>query len=274
MIVDYHTHSGLCRHAKDDLEEYIRAAIRLGLDEIGCSDHAPLPGNYDPHHRMTLEEFYSEYAPAVSELSEKYAGRIRIRRSIEIDYLDWATDWNRKFIAENDFDFVLGSVHFIGPRGQEKALFGPEYGQEELESLYDSYYQAIAASAKSGMFDIISHCDIIKKFGFFSSKRVDELTMEAMTQIRSAGACIEINTSGLRKKEHETYPSERILSIARDLKIPLTLGSDAHSPDDVGRDFDFAVDLIEAYAGGKISLFSKRERSEVRISRVRGNIVV
>jgi histidinol-phosphatase (PHP family) len=268
MIVDYHTHSRLCRHAQGDLEEYIQKAVWLGLDEIACSDHAPLPGNYDARHRMTVEEFHADYATVVSELTEKYAKKIRIRRAIEIDHLDWATDWNQKFIAENDFDFVLGSVHFVGPRGQERPLFGPEYGRDELESLCEGYYLAIADSVKSGMFDIISHFDIIKKFGSFTSKRVDQLIVEAMTQIKNAGICIEINTSGLRKPEKEMYPSERILAIARELQIPLTIGSDAHTPEDVGRDFDTIVDLVEAYGRGKISLFDKRERTEVKISRL------
>ena len=271
MIVDYHTHNRLCRHAQGDLEDYIQAAIRLGLDEIACSDHAPLPDNYDPRHRMTVEEFYGDYAPTVSALAERYAKEIRIRRAIEIDHLDWATDWNKRFIAENDFDFVLGSVHFVGAHGQEKPLFGPEYGRDELESLNEGYYLAIADSARSGMFDIISHCDIIKKLGDFRSKRVDELIREAMTGIEDAGICIEINTSGRRKPEMEVYPGERILSIARELQIPLTIGSDAHTPEDVGRDFDVIVDLVEAYGGGKISLFEKRQRTEVKISRLRRN---
>ncbi len=268
MIVDYHTHNRLCRHAQGDLEEYIQAAVRLGLDEIACSDHAPLPDNYDPHHRMTVEEFYASYAPMVSELVEKYGKKIRIKRAIEVDHLSWTTEWNKKFIAENDFDFVLGSVHFVGPQGHEKALFGPEYGRDDLESINEGYYLAIADSAKSGMFDVVSHCDIVKKFGAFSSKRVDELIQEAMSQIKQAGMCIEINTSGLRKAEKAVYPGERILSVARDLHVPLTIGSDAHTPEDVGRDFDIAVDLVEKYGGGRISLFDKRERTEVRISRL------
>ncbi|MCX6133535.1 MAG: histidinol-phosphatase HisJ [Ignavibacteriales bacterium] len=269
MIVDYHTHNRLCRHAQGDLEEYVQAAIRLGLDEVACSDHAPLPGDYDPRHRMTLEEFNSDYTPVVSALKEKYGGKIRIKYAIEVDYLDWAAEWNQKFIGQNDFDFVLGSVHFIGPRGQEKPLFGPEYGKHELESLYEGYYQTIADSAKSGMFDVISHCDIVKKFGIFSSKRVDDLVREAMTQIRNGGLCIEVNTSGLRKPEKETYPSQKILALARELKIPLTIGSDAHTPEDVGRDFDIAVDLVQAYGGGRLSVFEKRQRTEVNVSRLR-----
>jgi len=269
MIVDYHTHSGLCRHAHGNVEEYILRAIKLGFDEVGCSDHAPLPGNYDERHRMTLEEYYSLYAPAVSSLAERYRDRIRIKRGIECDYLEWATDWTAKFVRENDFDFVIGSVHFVGPLGEEKPLFGREYGEAELESLYEGYFQAILDSATSGLFDVVAHLDLIKKFGSFSSKRVDELVGEAMNRIKRSDLCIEINTSGLRRPEKDTYPGEKILALVRELHVPLTLGSDAHKPEDVGEGFERAVDLVETYGGGRIAVFDKRQRSEVKVSKIR-----
>lgn len=268
MIVDYHTHTKLCKHAQGEAEEYVLKALELRLDEVGCSDHAPLPGNFDDRHRMTAEEYTSVYSPAVSGLVEKYQKKIRIKRGIECDFLERASDWNRKFIAENDFDFVIGSVHFVGSAVEELPLFGREYGDSELATLYEGYYRALSASAESGFFDIIGHCDLIKKFGAFSSRAVDELIWEALTRIKKADLCIEVNTSGLWKPEKETYPSERMLAHARDLKIPLTLGSDAHNPEDVGKYFDRAVDLIERYGNGRISLFEKRKRSEVRVSRL------
>jgi histidinol-phosphatase (PHP family) len=265
MRVDYHTHNQLCKHAQGNLEEYIQSAVRLGLDEIACTDHGPLPDDYDPRHRMTLEEFNAEYAPAVEALREKYRKKIRVRYALEVDFLDWADEWNRRLISGNDLDFVLGSVHFIGPRGQEKALFGPEYGPEELESLNEGYYETVAESAKAGLFDVISHCDIIKKFGVFSSRRVDELIREAMIQIKNADLCIEVNTSGLRKPEKECYPGQKILDIARELHVPLTVGSDAHKPEDVGRDIESALKLAQVYGHGRISVFDKRQRTEVTI---------
>jgi histidinol-phosphatase (PHP family) len=270
MIADYHTHTALCKHAQGDVEEYVRRAVDLGFDEIGCSDHAPLPGNYDERHRMTLEQYYSEYAPRVSGLIEKYRRQIRVKRGIECDFLDWAAEWNSKFIAENDFDFVIGSVHFVGPRGEEKPLFGREYDRSEVEALYEGYFLEIANSAKAGLFDIIAHCDIVKKFGKFSTARIEELQWEAMSQIKKADLCIEINTSGLRKPELETYPGEKVLTLARDLKIPLTLGSDAHNPDQVGMDFGSAISLINKYGNGRISIFERRKRSEVNVSQLRG----
>jgi histidinol-phosphatase (PHP family) len=270
MIVDYHTHTELCRHAQGGVEEYVQRALNLGFDEVGCSDHAPLPGDYDAQHRMTLEEYYSQYAPAVAGVIEKYRRRIKVKRGIECDFLDWEAEWNSKFIAENDFDFVIGSVHFVGPRGEEKPLFGREYDVAEIEALYEGYFLEIAKSASSGLFDIIAHCDMVKKFGAFSSKRVDELIWEALNQIKKSDLCIEINASGLQKPERETYPGEKVLAIARDLKIPLTLGSDAHNPEQVGMNFDRAISLVKKYGRGRISLFERRKRTEAEVSQIRG----
>ena len=268
MVIDYHTHSRFCRHAHGEIEEYIQAAVRLGLQEVGCSDHAPLPGNYDLQHRMTLEEYYSLYAPSISGLVERYRGKISIRRGIECDYLEWTDEWTRKFIAENDFDFVIGSVHFVGGKGSERPLFGPAYDAAELAGLYEAYFESVRNSARSGAFDIIGHCDLVKKFGPCTSRRIDEGIWAALEEIRKADLCVEINTSGWRKAEQEAYPGERILALAKDLNIPMTLGSDAHTPDDVGKDFDRAVALIERYGSGRVSIFEKRQRSEVKVSRL------
>ncbi len=266
MIVDYHTHTDLCKHAEGGAEEYVLKAIALGFDEVGCSDHAPMPGNYDERHRMSLEQYYSTYAPAVSELAERYRGRIVVRRGVEVDFFPGTEGWVKKFIRENDLDFVIGSVHFIVDHGSEKALFGQDYREEEVESLHEEYFEAIKASAESGLFDIVGHCDLIKKFGQCSSKRIDEAAREALKAIKKADLCIEINTSGLRKPQGETYPSERMLAMAKELGIPLTLGSDAHKPAEVGSGFDVAVGLIEKYGDGKFSLFEKRQRREVKVS--------
>jgi len=268
MVVDYHTHSKFCRHAKGELEAYVRAAIDLGLTEIGCSDHAPLPDNYDPQHRMTLEDYYSSYAPQISELVQKYRGKIVIRRGIECDYLIWTDQLTRKFIAENDFDLVIGSVHFVGENGSEKALFGPSYESSELPGLYEEYYRAVRNSAQSGLFDVVAHLDLVKKLGPFTSKKIDEVLWGVLEQIRKSDLCLEINTSGWRRQENEAYPAERILAFARDLAIPLTLGSDAHTPDDVGRDFERALAFIEKYGRGKVAVFEKRQRREVKAGRL------
>ncbi|MBI3787619.1 MAG: histidinol-phosphatase, partial [Ignavibacteriales bacterium] len=202
----------------------------------------------------------------ITDLSRKFQGRITIKRGLEAEHLPGSEKWVKQFIDENDFDFVIGSVHFLGRFEANKPLFHKDYDGEEIEELYTDYFDAIKASAESGMFDIIGHCDLIKKFDFRSSKVIDDAIRAALEAIKKHDMCIEINTSGLRKPEKETYPSEKILKIAKELQIPLTLGSDAHKPQDVGKDFGLAIDFIERYGNGKICVFEKRRRKEVKVS--------
>ncbi|MBI4418062.1 MAG: histidinol-phosphatase HisJ [Ignavibacteriales bacterium] len=268
MIVDYHTHTFLCKHAEGDVDDYVLRALELGFDEIGCSEHIPMPGGFDEKHRMSLEEYVNIYAPSVSEIRERYKSRIRVRRGIEADFFPGTEDWVRGFIKEHDFDFVIGSVHFLGSWGFDDIVFVHQYSERDVDSVYEQYFQAVRKSAASGLFDVIAHCDLVKKFGHRPTKSLRDLAWETLREIKKAGLCIEINTSGLRKPVKEIYPSDSILEMIRELAIPLTLGSDAHSPGDVGRDFDRAVALIERYGGGHIAVFEGRERREVRVSRV------
>ena len=269
MIADYHTHTRLCKHAEGDVEEYVRRALDIGLDEVGCSEHMPMPHDFDLRHRPTIEEYTSVYAPQVSEIAEKYKGGIAVRRGIEAEFLPGTEEWVAKFIREGDFDFVIGSVHFVGKNGSERSLFGREYHPEEIETLTIDYFESIRASAMSGMFDIVAHCDLVKKFGLRLGTRTEEAMRESMKAVKRSDLCIEINTSGLRKPEQDTYPGEHVLQIAKELKIPLPLGSDAHKPGQVGASFEKAIHLVEKYGDGEIALFEKRERRNVKVSRLR-----
>jgi len=268
MIVDYHTHTSLCKHAQGDAEEYILRAIELGLDEIGCSEHNPMPGGFDEKHRMSLEQYQMNYAPTVTELRDRYKGRITVRRGIEADFFPGTEAWVGGFIRENDFDYVIGSVHFLGSWGFDDMMFVHNFEGRDVDDVYEKYFDAVRQSARSGLFDIIAHCDLVKKFGHRPKRDLTENIRATMDEIRKNNLCIEINTSGLRKPIKEMYPAESILEIARETGVPLTLGSDAHDPADVGADFTRAVELIELYGNGRISVFRGRERSEVRVSKL------
>jgi len=265
MIVDYHTHTALCKHGDGTPEDYIRKSIDLGLDEIGCSEHVPMPDGFDTAHRMDLGQYYADYAPAVGRLKDEYKGRIIVRRGIEADFFPGTEEWIRGFVMENAFDYVIGSVHFIGEWGIDNPVFVHHYEERDIDSTYEAYFEAVRKSARSGLFDIIAHCDLIKKFGHRPKKDMSDVLRETMKVIADHGLCIEINTSGLRKPVNEVYPSDAILALAREFRIPLTLGSDAHSPGDVARDFDKAISLVERFGGGKITVFEQRNRREVPV---------
>jgi len=269
MIVDYHTHTALCKHGEGTVDDYVRRALALGLDEIGASEHIPMPDRFDEVHRMTLEQYTSRYAPEVSEAAERYKGTIAVRRGIEADFYAGTEPWVRDFIDENDFDYVIGSVHFLGEWGFDNPVFLHRYEERDIDATYEQYFDTVARSAKSGLFDIIAHCDLVKKFGHRPTKSMRDPIQAMMEAIKKENLAIEINTSGLRKPVREPYPGPEILAVARQLQVPITLGSDAHTPNEVGADFDVAAALLEQYAGGRISVFEKRQRKEVPIRHLR-----
>lgn len=269
MIVDYHTHTALCKHGEGTVDDYVQRALALGLDEIGASEHIPMPDRFDEVHRMTLEQYTRGYAPEVSEAAERYKGTIAVRRGIEADFYAGTEPWVRDFIDRNDFDYVIGSVHFLGEWGFDNPVFLHRYEERDIDATYEQYFDTVARSAKSGLFDIIAHCDLVKKFGHRPTKSMREPIRAMMEAIKKENLAIEINTSGLRKPVREPYPGPEILAVARELQIPITLGSDAHTPNEVGADFDVAAALIEQYAGGRISVFEKRQRKEVPLRHLR-----
>ena len=120
------------------------------------------------------------------------------------------------------------------------------YDKEDLIPIYRRYYKLVALMAESGLYDVVAHLDLPKKFG----RRLDEeqqrdFVLPALDRIARAGMAIEINTSGLRDAAAEMYPSRQILSWAWEREIPITFGSNAHSPDQVGANFDVAVAIAK-----------------------------
>ncbi len=265
MLVDYHNHNYLCKHADGRLEEYVLRAIEIGLTEIGLSDHTPMPDDWDNKVRMSEAQFWNEYAPAVKHLQEKYRGKITIKFAVEGDFFPGTEQWVKEFNAKNDFDYVIGSVHYLGNWGFDDPHFVANYDVKDVNEIYTDYYDHVKRSAQSGLFDILGHCDLVKKFGHRPTKDMTEILRETFKVVKESGMSVEINTSGLRKPVKEMYPSEQILSILSEYRIPLALGSDAHTPGDIGRDFDLAAEMIRRYGRGKLSVYTRRQRSEIEI---------
>ncbi len=262
-MIDYHTHTRLCRHARGEMRDYVMEAISKNFKELGISDHMPLPDSFDPEHRMTIDEF-EVYKNWFNSVVDEFNGEIKIRFGIEADFIEDKIDFIKNFVSEGGFDYVIGSVHFIGDWNIASNKEVWKWEGKDVIKVYESYYRVMRELVKSGIFDIVGHFDMIKKFGHRADKNFQELIREILHLIKESGMCIEINTSGLRHKVKEIYPSVEILEIVKEYKIPLTLGSDAHNPEDVGRDFEIARELVEKYSDGKVSIFEKRGRKEVR----------
>lgn len=270
MHIDYHTHHVRCGHAEGRLEEYVQRAIELGYDQLGLSDHMPLihvdPASYYPEMAMPMEEL-PRYVEECLLLKDRYQGQIDIRVGLEGDYIEGYEEQIERIIAEYPWDYVIGSVHFLGEWDitDYRQTQGWE-GKDPLE-VYRQYYDAVQKAAATGFYDIMGHLDVIKRFGYGPGKeQADEviaLENAALSAVAKSGKAMELNASGLSKACEEMFPSRRMLEEAIALGIPLTLGSDAHQPGKLGEHLDKARALLADLGVRHITTFRGRKREMV-----------
>jgi histidinol-phosphatase (PHP family) len=264
VLLDYHVHTALCGHATGSLEEYLRVARQKSLIELGFNDHAPTFHVQDPELAMDADQL-PMYVESVKALQRRHS-RPRIKLGIEADFIPGYEDRLRQLLEQYPFDFVYGSVHLIGDwRFDDSRVYPDQYGGRDANQAYQRYFDLIITSAMSGLFDILGHIDLIKKFNYRPTEDIDRLLRRTVESIAKAGVCVEVNTSGLRRPCAEIYPSENILRLCHQHGVPVTLGSDAHSPQEVGMDFEKARDLLRRVGYTQVATFTRRQRAMVEL---------
>jgi len=262
MLIDYHTHHARCGHAVGELEEYVQKAIELGFAQIGLSDHMPLihikPQEYYPEMAMATEEL-PRYVEQCLELKEKYKNRIDVRVGLEGDYIEGYEEQIADIVNGYPWDYVIGSVHFLGK--WDITDYRQTHGWEDRDPMrvYERYYDAVCKAAATGLYDYIGHIDVIKRFGFKPDGDVTHLENAALEAVKRHGMAIELNASGLRTAAEEMFPSRRMLEYARQLDIPITIGSDAHHPDRLGQYLDIAREMLKEVGYSKLATFNSRK---------------
>lgn len=239
MPPDYHIHTELCRHAKGAPAEFRQAAARTGIGEMCFTDHCPEPSGYDARHRMTMDQF-ADYRGLVDGLQDGSSPAVLL--GIEADYFPGAERFLSKWLPQHPFDLVLGSIHYIRDWGFDNPDERRIWESVDVTGVWRTYFGLLASLIETRMFDVIGHFDLPKKFGHrLRDKPLTEMVQPVLDRVAAAGMAIEINTSGWRRDVAEAYPSQLILGLARDRGIPVTFGSDAHAPGDVGFEFQRAI---------------------------------
>ena len=245
-MVDYHIHTPLCGHALGEPYEYAEQAIKIGLKEIGFSDHAPFIKHPLPGITMTECEL-PVYHKRIERARGEYAGRLAIKIGVETDYIPSHEDETRQLLSGYSYDYVYGSVHFIGDWAFDSPDEREQWDHSDIDAVYKKYYELLRRAASSRLFDIMAHVDLVKKFGHRPKIDMNGDIRETARIFKESEVCIEINTSGLRKEVAEIYPALTVLKVYAEEKVPITFGSDSHMVQDVGKDFDLARKLaIEA----------------------------
>ena len=238
MKVDLHNHTIRCNHAEGTEEEYIQAAITAGTAVFGFSEHAPM--NFDEKYRIGFDQM-QEYETSIKKLKERYKDQIEVLLGYEVDYLPGYMDQR---VLEADVDYLIGSVHFLDKWGFDNPEFIKEYEEKNIDDIWEKYFRSVADMAKTGLFDIVGHIDLIKVFKFMPTRDVMEFAAPALEAIKDADMTLELSSAGYRKPCGEPYPSKQILQKAYELEIPITFGSDAHAPEQVA----FRSNDLEALA--------------------------
>ncbi len=256
-LVDYHMHS-LLSDGANSYEEMIMQAISLGLDEIGFSDHVCIkPVNW----AISMVDL-PVMTQQIMELKERYANQITIRYGIEMDYFPGKEEEIRYVINSLPLDYVIGSVHFIGDWNfdTDKSL----YGKWTNDEVYRMYYEIVQQLAKSRLFDIVGHLDIIKKFRIYPETDQTQLVEETLKIIKENDLVVELNTAGIDRPCAEFTPSPAIIEQCYHQHIPLTISSDAHKANQIARHYISAIELFKTIGVEEIVRFENRERKMMR----------
>jgi histidinol-phosphatase (PHP family) len=262
MLLDYHTHHYRCGHARGVMEDYIQAALAVGLKEIGVSDHSPiyhLGANPHPLPRTAMSQLeLPHYIDEALALQQKYAGRIAVKIGVESDYLEEHEAHYRSLWAGYPLDYVIGSVHWLGTWN----IFYPELpnGMTAMEA-YLTYLNLTGRAAASGIYEIIGHLDCLKTRGHLPDRAIIPPLEEAIRALADSGVAIELNTSGWRKECAECYPRAEVLARCHHWGVPVTFGSDAHDPHLVGAGYAEAVRLLKEIGYTELASFTRRRRT-------------
>jgi histidinol-phosphatase (PHP family) len=269
VIVDYHMHlrgsdeRPRGRYSAERAEEYVAQAREADVDEIGFSDHVYYFRQAEslweiPWMLERVGDDLDEYVGAVEEANRR---GLPVKLGLEVDYFPGIEGDLEELLRPYPWDYFLGSVHFVDglPVDQEPGLVH----ELEVGEAWRRYFTWLREAAGSGLFDVLSHPDLVKIFGRRpSAEETRELQVEAADAIAAAGICVEVSAAGLHKPVGELYPDRELLELCHERGVPITLASDAHQPAHVGRDVARAAELAREVGYDTVTVFDRRERRQ------------
>ncbi len=262
VLADYHLHTPLCRHAVGEPSEYVAVARGRGLDEIGFSDHCPMPGvNGFDDWRMGCDELprYLDMVLAAREAAAPFP----VRLGLECDFVAGYEGWIEELAGLAPWDYLIGSVHYVAPDWavDDQLGMGKFTGTATAtEEIWTAYWQAYERCIASGLFDFVAHPDLVKKFGHRPPGDLRRFYEPAVAAAAAGNIAVEVSTAGLRKPVGELYPAAGLLTMLHEAGVPVLINSDAHAPQEVGQDFGTAAAAVRAAGYTETARFVARSR--------------
>lgn len=260
LLYESHCHTTLCKHAFGTTDEYASVALARGFKGITFTCHCPLPDGFSASVRMAPGQF-DDYLAMVGATREAYAGRLDVRIGLESDFYPGVEPWLEKLHSRAPLSHVLGSIHYQVSDYRKLFYTGDVFSYQEL------YFEHLALSAESGLFDTLAHPDLIKNESpaDWNFERLRPVIERALDRIAATGVAMELNTSGVQKTLPEMNPSPSQLVLMHERGIPVVIGADAHVPERVGDGYIAALRLLENAGYREVSFFIDRKRQSVPI---------
>jgi histidinol-phosphatase (PHP family) len=268
VLTDYHLHlrpddegSPETHFTMENVDRYLAAAEGQGIEELGVSEHVY---RFRDALEIWQHPFWREQATDDLGAYCEFVRSTPLRLGIEADFVPGREDRISNLLDAHDFDYVVGSIHFLGDDG---ALDDPRHDVWEsigdADMVWGRYFEWLAELVRSGLFDILGHPDLVKIWGAGrpaperDPRHYYEPVVEAVAEV---GIAVEVSTAGLRKPVGELYPARAFLEMVLDAGNPIALSSDAHAPDDLGRDYEQALALLEDLGVTELAVFEHRAR--------------
>jgi histidinol-phosphatase (PHP family) len=274
VLTDYHVHlrpdgadsDAADHHTADNAQRYRDAATERGIAELGISEHIY---RFTQALEIWRHPFWLDFA---HDDLERFCEFVRtdtdLRLGIEADFVPGAEDRTANLLEAHDFDYVVGSVHFLRDGAVDMDDFSVWDSGASAEQIWQRYFETVAESARSGLFDVIAHPDLVKYWGAAGTglaqrtpsgdpRRYYEPTVEAFAE---ASVAVEVSTAGLRKPVGALYPAAAMLEMCVEAGVPVALSSDAHRPQDIGAGYDQALQELERVGVSELCVFERRSR--------------
>ena len=270
MLTDYHVHlrpddegTTAARYfTAANAARYRETAAERGIAELGVAEHvyrftAALDVWQHPFWRQWAVDDLDDYCAFVRTETD-------LKLGIEADFVPGREDRMANLLESRELDYVVGSVHFVGDLAVDMEGDFDVWGRgESAERVWGRYFEMLGEAARSGLFDIMAHPDLVKVWG--SGRPSPETDLRryyepAVEAFLDGGVAVEISTAGYRKPTGELYPADQFLALVAEAGLPVALSSDAHVPDHLGHEYERAVEVLAGHGITELAVFDRRAR--------------
>ena len=270
MLTDYHVHlrpdddpdwPAERAFSAENAERYRAVAEERGVEELGIAEHI-----YRFQQAMTVWQhpFWRERATDDLDAYAEFVGNgSDLKLGIEADFVPGREDKLANLLDRYDWDYVVGSIHFLRDEALDVKGEFDIWRSNDPDKVWRRYFETLGEAARSGMFDILAHPDLVKVWGSEGPQPAGDLRRYyelAMEGIEESDVAIEVSTAGLRKPVGEIYPARAFLEMCLEAGRPVSLSSDAHTTDQLAYRYEEAVEYLDSVGVSELAVFEARKR--------------